>query len=75
VLLVTDHARVIAELRPAGNQKVALSGSDRVVLEWAEQGLVRLPTASDESQVLPASPLSSPAGLSAALLEEERGEE
>lgn len=66
-ILVTDHQRVVAELR---EPSAALAADPLMAL--AERGIVRLPEA--RRRPLPASPLRTPAGTSQRILDELRRE-
>ena len=74
-VLVTDRGRVVAEVRPPGASTVAVTPAERRLLEAAERGLIRLPTAKEGEPLwanLPSVRL--PRGEAQRLLDESREE-
>jgi antitoxin (DNA-binding transcriptional repressor) of toxin-antitoxin stability system len=71
-ILVTDRGEVVAEINPPGQPRIDASISP-ALLDLARRGLVILGAPNDPS-VYPTLPRLLPDGVSARLLDEERGE-
>jgi prevent-host-death family protein len=71
VILVTDHGRVVAELRSPRESHQQLE-VERIMQQWVDADKLILPVGSRKN--VPSSPVTLQEGTAAQLLERERGE-
>ncbi len=72
-VMVSDRNSIVAELHEPYRRSALSKGVNPLLMDWAEAGLVALPTI--RKCPLPVSPLKLRAGTSAALLKRDRKEE
>ena len=70
-IFVSDRQTIVAELHEPGAVYATAEGDNVVLSTWVAEGSVHMP--KREKEPLPESPVSSPAGTAARLLQADRG--